>query len=78
MTYLTMAQMQEEFDAFKAREWLPGVRCFYSGPMDPLVRFCQQEADRMSAEIEAAGGLDAWRLLPSAPQPAESHEALAA
>ena len=68
---LTFEPMVQEFEAFKAREFAPGTRVFYDGPMDPLQRWSAQESRRLDAEIEAAGGLEAWRALPDkAPQAA--------
>ncbi len=53
-TDMTMQEMGVEFDAWKLREFGPGVRTFYSGPMDPLVRWANQEADKLRAELAEA------------------------
>ncbi len=66
---ISMQQMYDEFKEFKAREFKPGERVFYSGPMDPLVRWAQQEQDILNAEIEAAGSIDAWRKARQAKAP---------
>jgi hypothetical protein len=58
---ISMQQMHDEYQAFKAREVKPGEHVFYSGHMDPLVRWAQQEHDSLNADIEAAGGIEAWR-----------------
>lgn len=66
---LSMAQLQREYEEFKAREWGPDDRVFYDGRMDPFKRWAEQEQDRLMEEIEAAGGLEAWRALPESAGP---------
>lgn len=62
---LDMNQLRREYEEFKAREWGPDDRVFYDGPMDPFTRWAQREQDILMEEIEAAGGIEAWRALPA-------------
>jgi hypothetical protein len=67
MSTQPVGQLFEEYRAFSKDAFVPGDQVFYDGEMDPLKRWSAQEQAALGDEIDAAGGLEAWKALPAAP-----------